>query len=132
MLELAKNYGQGPVSMSQISKLQDIPIKYLEQLIIPLKKARLVTSVRGPKGGHMLAKSPKRISIWEVLKLLESKHSLVDCLSDSHACENAQDCPVRPIWGEAYKCMTRLFKDTSLQDVLENRVGKSPMRGLSR
>jgi Rrf2 family protein len=132
MLELAKHYGQGPLSMSQISKLQDIPIKYLEQLIIPLKKAKLVTSVRGPKGGHMLSKPPKRISIWEVLKLLESKHSLVDCLSDSHACENVSDCPVRPIWGQAYKSMTKLFKDTSLYDILEDRVGKTSRKKRAR
>ena len=76
----------------------------------------------------MLAKSPKKISIWEVLKLLESKHSLVDCLSDTHACEHVSDCPVRPIWGEAYKSMTKLFKDTSLQDVLEDRIGKSSLK----
>ena len=58
MLELALNYGKGPVSMSAISHNQDIPVKYLEQLIIPLKKGELIHSVRGPKGGHMLARRP--------------------------------------------------------------------------
>jgi Rrf2 family protein len=61
MLELAKNYGKGPISMSDISRNLDIPIKYLEQLIIPLKKADLINSVRGPKGGHMLAGHDKAI-----------------------------------------------------------------------
>jgi Rrf2 family protein len=60
MLELAKNYEKGPISMSDISNNQKIPVKYLEQLIIPLKKGNLVTSVRGPKGGHMLSKSPNK------------------------------------------------------------------------
>jgi len=74
MLELAKNYGKGPLSMSEISSNQNIPIKYLEQLIIPLKKAKLVTSVRGSKGGHMLSRSPKKINVWDVLNLLETRH----------------------------------------------------------
>ena len=118
MLELAKNYGKGPISMSDISRNLDIPIKYLEQLIIPLKKADLINSVRGPKGGHMLAKAPEQINVWNVLTLLETKFSFVDCLSDQDACDSTATCPIRPIWGKAFQGMTKLFRETSLQDVL--------------
>ena len=118
MLELAKNYGKGPISMSDISRNLDIPIKYLEQLIIPLKKADLINSVRGPKGGHMLAKAPEQINVWNVLTLLETKFSFVDCLTDQNACESAETCPIRPIWGKAFQGMTKLFRETSLKDVL--------------
>jgi len=119
MLELTKHYGQGPVSMSQISKNQNIPIKYLEQLVIPLKKAKLITSVRGPKGGHMLARSPEKISLWELLQLLESKFTFVDCLNNEDVCVNASNCPVRPVWGRALSLMRKHFKETSLKDVLK-------------
>lgn len=125
MLELTKNFGKGPISISQISKGQNIPVKYLEQLIIPLKKARLITSVRGPRGGHMLAKPPEEINIWEVLVLLESKSTLVDCLGDESACENSSDCPVRPIWGKAYQAIVSIFSETSLRDVLNESIGGS-------
>ena len=118
MLELAKNYGKGPISMSDISRNLDIPIKYLEQLIIPLKKADLINSVRGPKGGHMLAMAPNEINLWNVLTLLETKFSFVDCLTDQNACDSTANCPIRPIWGKAFQGMTKLFKETSLQDVL--------------
>ena len=118
MLELAKNFGKGPISMSDISRNLDIPIKYLEQLIIPLKKADLINSVRGPKGGHMLAKAPEQINVWNVLTLLETKFSFVDCLTDPNACDSTETCPIRPIWGKAFQGMTRLFKETSLKDVL--------------
>jgi Rrf2 family protein len=118
MLELAKNYGKGPISMSDISRNLDIPIKYLEQLIIPLKKADLVNSVRGPKGGHMLAEAPDQINVWNILTLLETKFSFVDCLTDEDACESIATCPIRPIWGKAFQSMTKLFKETSLKDVL--------------
>jgi Rrf2 family protein len=118
MVELAKHYGKGPVSMTEISKKQDIPIKYLEQIIIPLKKANLVSSIRGPKGGHMLARSPDQINVWEVLLLLESKVNLVDCVTNPSACENVGTCLVRPLWAKAYESISTLFQETSLKDLL--------------
>jgi len=118
MLELAMQYGKGPISMSDISKNQKIPIKYLEQLIIPLKKAKLITSVRGPKGGHMLAKAPNEISLWEILLHLESKFTFVDCLSDETCCESIPTCPIRPVWGKAFDSMKAIFQTTTLVDVL--------------
>jgi Rrf2 family protein len=124
MLELSKQFGKGPVSMTEISKHQDIPIKYLEQIIIPLKRAKLVTSVRGPKGGHMLARSPDEISLWDVLVLLESRMALVDCLTDESVCPNISNCPIRPVWAEAYSTMVNLFKKTTLSNVLKH--SKSP------
>jgi Rrf2 family protein len=118
MLELAKKYGQGPISMSDISKNQSIPIKYLEQLIIPLKKAKLITSVRGPKGGHMLAKAPQEINLWEILVRLESKFNFVDCLADETCCDSVATCPIRPVWGKAFDLMKTIFKGTTLIEVL--------------
>ena len=103
MLELAKNYGKGPVSMNDISKNQNIPIKYLEQLILPLKRARLIKSVRGPKGGHMLANPPGEINLWVILNLLESKFMFTECVSNEYACENSNDCLIRPVWEKAYE-----------------------------
>lgn len=119
MLELAKQYGKGPISMSDISRNQKIPIKYLEQLIIPLKKAKLITSVRGPKGGHMLSRAPQEINLWEVLLHLESKFSFVDCLSDATCCESSATCAIRPVWGKAFNSMKAIFMDTTLVDVLK-------------
>ena len=118
MLELAKNYGKGPLSMSEIASNQNIPIKYLEQLIIPLKKAKLVSSVRGPKGGHMLSRSPKKINLWDVLNLLEPKLSIVDCVGDKNVCENSRDCVIRPVWGEAFQAIRKIFKQKNLEDIL--------------
>ena len=123
MLELAKHYGEGPISVSDISRNLNIPVKYLEQLIIPLKKASLVSSVRGPKGGHMLSCPAEEISLWHILTLLETKFSFVDCLTDDGVCENIATCPIRPFWSEAFKGMRELFKETSLTDVLLSSEG---------
>jgi Rrf2 family protein len=126
MLELTRHYGYGPISMSQISKNQNIPIKYLEQLVIPLKKAKLITSVRGPRGGHMLARAPEKISIWELLDLLESKFTFADCLKNPNICENTDTCPVRPVWGKALNLMMKHFKETSLKDILKMQDAPRP------
>ncbi len=124
MLELTKRYGEGPVSMSEIAKTQDIPLKYLEQLVIPLKKARLIDSVRGPKGGHMLSRPPQEISLWELLNLLESKFTVVDCVDDGeNGCEHILECPLRLVWGKAYETLRKQFQETTLKDVLELSAG---------
>jgi Rrf2 family protein len=118
MVELARHYGKGPVSMTEISKKQNIPVKYLEQIIIPLKKANLVSSIRGPKGGHKLARPPEQVNVWEVLLLLESKLTLVDCITNKSACENVGTCVVRPLWARAHEAIMKIFKETTLKDLL--------------
>jgi len=125
MVELARHYGQGPLSMRSISASQKIPVKYLEQLIIPLKKNGLIRSARGPKGGHMLSKPPEEINTWEILNILESRMELVNCLYEPDVCENAHDCLIRPTWGKAHKAMQKVFEDTSLEDVLHEDSGET-------
>ena len=120
MLELTKNYGQGPLSMNDISKNQGVSVKYLEQLIIPLKKANLISSVRGPKGGQILSKSPANINVWDILTILESKFTIVDCVDDEIVCDKLEVCPIRPIWGKAFNSIKRIFKETSLEDLLNS------------
>ena len=120
MLELAKHYGKGPVNITEISKTQGISVKYLEQIIIPLKKAKLITSVRGPKGGHTLTKAPDQIFLWEILKPLESHLTLVDCVSGDDTCEYIETCLIRPVWRKAYRAMMNIFKETSLEDILQS------------
>ena len=60
MLDMAQHYNEGPIHLGDIAKRQDVSVKYLEQIIIPLKKAHYIESVRGAKGGHILTKPPKR------------------------------------------------------------------------
>ena len=58
MLDMAQHYNEGPIQLGDIAKRQDVSVKYLEQIIISLKKARYIESVRGPKGGHILTRPP--------------------------------------------------------------------------
>ena len=79
LLDIAQHYNQGPIQLGDIAGRQDISVKYLEQIIIPLKKAHLIETVRGPKGGHLLARPPEEITVAEVVALMEEGASLVEC-----------------------------------------------------
>ena len=121
MLDLAQHYNEGPVQISQIAKRQDISVKYLEQLIIPLKKACYIKSVRGPKGGHMLAKPPKEITIGQIVKILEGSIDLSVCIGDSGKCERSAECLIRDTWEEASKAMYDKLNSVSLSKVLKSQ-----------
>jgi Rrf2 family protein len=105
LVDLARNHIQGPIQIGDISKRQNISVKYLEQIIRPLKKADLVTSIRGPKGGHVLARKPDKITLGEIVRLLEGQSEPVECISEPEKCPMSDDCLVRLAWQEA----TRAF-----------------------
>lgn len=119
LLDMAQHYNHGPVQLGEIAKRQEISVKYLEQIIIPLKKARLVESVRGPKGGHRLARPPEEITIAEIVSILEDGASLVECVEDAEVCKRAPICPTRLIWKEASEAMFEKLKSLTLADLLK-------------
>ncbi len=121
MLDLAQHYKEGPVQIGQIAKRQDISVKYLEQLIIPLKKANLITSIRGPKGGHMLAKSPKEITIGQIVEILEGGIDLTVCIADTNVCDRSSECLIRDTWEEATKAMYKKLNSVSLWKIIKSQ-----------
>jgi len=117
MYDISKNSINGPVSLSCISKRQSISIKYLEQLTVPLKKAGLISSVRGPKGGYLLTKSSDEISVGEIVWLLESGRGLTDCLSDPKSCDRIDKCITRDIWARATDALYKELNSISLNEM---------------
>ena len=89
MLDMAQHYQKGPLHLAEVAQRQGISVKYLEQIIIPLKKAHYITSVRGPKGGHLLAKPPEKITVGEIVSLLEEGTQLVDCVGQADVCQRS-------------------------------------------
>jgi Rrf2 family protein len=119
LLDMAQHYNQGPVQLGDIAKRQHISVKYLEQIIIPLKKAHYVESVRGPKGGHALARPPEEISVGEIVALLEDGINLVECTAHAHVCHRSPTCPTRLIWKEAAKAMLDRLNAMTLADLMQ-------------
>ena len=119
LVDLARHNNQGPVQIGEISKRQDISVKYLEQLIRPLKQANLVESVRGPKGGHMLAKKPETITLGQIVRLFEGQSDLVECVSNPETCNMADDCQVRLAWKDATRVLYEKLDSTTIADLME-------------
>lgn len=121
MLNLASHYQEGnkAVNLKAISCEEDISIRYLEQIIIPLRINRLVKSIRGAGGGYSLARHPSKISVYEIIKTLEGPIVLVDCVDDEDYCGRIPICATYEIWKEASFLIKDYFKKKTLADLVE-------------
>lgn len=119
MQYLAQHYDKGPIRIGEIAGRQEISVKYLEQLIIPLKRGNLIKSVRGPKGGHILARPPDQISVGQIVRALEGGIQLVGCIENPGECERSGSCLTRGIWEDASKAMYDKLNSITLSKILE-------------
>jgi len=124
LVDLARHINQGPVQIGEISKRQDISVKYLEQLIRPLKQAGLVNSVRGPKGGHLLAEKPVNITLGQVVRLFEGQSDLVECVSNPEKCSMSDDCQVRLAWKEATLVLYEKLDSITIANLMDGNYSE--------
>ena len=119
LLELARHQGEGPIQVSELSRRQKIPVKYLEQLIRTMKEAGLVISTRGSKGGHQINQSPEEISVGQIVRLFEGQSDLVKCVGGPEKCDRADECIVRSVWMNATKAMYEKLDKVTIADLLK-------------
>lgn len=117
MLDLAQHYGQGPIQCSEIAQRQAIPEYYLDQLLISLRKASLIRSVRGPQGGHLLTKSPTQIMMGEVIQALDGSFSPMECVPDPGSCSQSSGCALRKVWAQVDEFTQQLVMNTTLEEL---------------
>lgn len=120
MLDLAQHYGRGPIALKQIADRQQVSEHYLEQLMGALRKAGLVTSVRGAQGGYQLAAPPEDTFIGDVLRVLEGS---VEIQFDNHRCLGGGRrylamYATRYLWRELNGRILDLLESLSLADLL--------------
>jgi len=131
MLELAYHYGEGPIELKEIAKKENISLKYLEQVINPLRAAGLVKSIRGSKGGYSLAKPPSDICLYDVVETLEGPLNLLECLRDPKVCQKVPSCVTRDIWEEVSEAISKIFYSVTLEEMVNRKRDKeernSPM-----
>lgn len=120
MFELAKAWGQGPLSLRQISEAQGLPGPYLEQIFPALKKAGLVNARRGAGGGYALALPPEQISVGHVLVALEGELTPAECAGSDTTCENAGCCSAYAIWQRIYDGINDVIHGITLADMVED------------
>jgi len=121
MAELARDFGQDHTPLSEVARRQGLSLAYLEQIIAPLRKAGLVKSKRGAKGGYALAQEPEAITMGEIMRALEVTIAPVECLLESmelECCEMSETCSSRVVWKRVRDGIAEILDSTTLADLV--------------
>ena len=130
LVELARHHHLGtPIQVSEIARLQEIPVKYLEQIIRLLRLAGLVQSVRGPKGGHLLTADPETITLAKVVRIFEGQEELVECVGTPDACTKSSLCLFRKVWKNATDALYDNLEQVRISDLIDDPCGPCESTG---
>ena len=120
LIDLAEHNGDGFIALKDIAQRQNISKKYLEQIVPILNKSDVLKTNRGFQGGYMLAKSPDKYTVGEILRLTEGSLSPVACLDHPPTeCERSSDCPTLPVWQGLKKVIDDYVDGITLQDIVD-------------
>jgi len=124
LLDLALHKDPEPRLLRDIAKSQGLSEKYLSRLIIELRQAGLVESVRGAKGGYHLAKEPKEITLLELMEVMEGPIGIVGCVgkTDAMYCDRATTCGAREILSIVNEKIRQALAESTLQDMLDRQA----------
>jgi Rrf2 family transcriptional regulator, cysteine metabolism repressor len=135
MIELARRGGKEPVSLAEIADHDQLPLAYLEHVVARLRKAELVTSRRGARGGYLLARPAQEITMAEVVSALEGSIAPIECISEgadgSLVCARESDpdhiCPTKLLWTRVRGSIVRTLQETRLSDLIPAETKKRPV-----
>ncbi|MDA3956286.1 RrF2 family transcriptional regulator [Oceanispirochaeta sp.] len=128
MVNLAWNFQQGPMQLNEISRKEEISEKYLSQIVITLRGAGLIRSVRGAHGGYLLTKDPAGITLKEIVEVMEGGLDIVDCLNNEKNCNRSGQCITRNVWNKVSLAIKKALEEISLDDLAKQvREADEPM-----
>lgn len=121
MLELALHHPGGPLHIRTISAAQDIPERFLEQILLLLKRAGYLRSKKGPNGGYSLAKPPEEIRVAEIIRVMDGPLAPIDCVSVTahEVCPREKFCGLRWLWKECRDVLAEILERTTFGDLAE-------------
>ena len=121
MVDLALHYKRGAVAVGAISKREDISTHYLEQILNKLRRSNLVKSIRGPRGGYMLAREPAKIKIGQIVEVLEGEILPVDCGAGKgkKTCQRIDRCVAKLVWLKLNNSIDEVLNSVSLADLMK-------------
>lgn len=129
LVDMASQPNNRPIALGVIAKRQDLSLNYLEQLFVKLRKAGLVSSVRGPGGGYLLSKSAAMITIGDIFFAVDESLILTECAIDEQAalahCSKASDCLTQLLWSKLCNHFNELLFSISIDDVVKGDIDLS-------
>ncbi|MET0431238.1 MAG: aminotransferase class V-fold PLP-dependent enzyme [Hyphomicrobium sp.] len=130
MADLAGHAEDNATPLSVVAERQSLPLSYLEQLFVPLRRAGLVESARGRSGGYRLAKPAKDISVADVMDAVEEDTRFTRCSHNDPRCSAATPCVTHGLWNALSEATGRFLSSVSLADVIDdNKFSARPVRG---
>jgi Rrf2 family protein len=130
LLDLAEHSGDLPVPSHDIAARQHVPGPFLDQLLMTLRRAGLVRSTRGPRGGHVLAHSPEQITLAEAIDVLEGQAAQMECFTAPETCEQSFGCSIRSSLMRAEDASRRVLQETTLADMVRERQQQGVFHGI--
>jgi Rrf2 family cysteine metabolism transcriptional repressor len=125
MVNIAMTKDRRAVSIKDISKREGISSVYLEQLLNKLRRENLVKSVRGPAGGYILSKKPRRITVGDIVKTLEGSITPVDCAQGREGwktiCQHKNTCVAKIVWAKLAKAIDDCLESVTLEDLCSKK-----------
>jgi len=121
MLELSLHHKNGPRHIRTISAAQEIPERFLEQILLLLKRAGYLRSKKGPNGGYSLAKPPSEITVAEIIRVMDGPLAPIDCVSVTahEVCSRERFCGLRWLWKECRDALAEILERTTFADLAE-------------
>ena len=119
LIDLANHDNSKPRLIRDISQAQQISEKYISRLVIDLRRAGLIRSVRGVKGGFHLAKKPEDITLLEVIEVMEGPVSVVECVNTAQKCNRNSRCGARAIWKKLNDNIRCIMQEITLDEILK-------------
>ena len=134
VFEIARNEGEGPLTIKTIAERQGISLSYLEQILYRLAKAGLIESVRGPGGGYLIGKTPSELTIGDVVRALEGPIALSHCLEPgmSGDCYQADDCVARMVWSRVGAKIEEALDSITFNDLLREYPKEKDQAGAKK
>lgn len=127
MVRLGRHYGNGPVPLSELAEQEGLPSAYLEQIAGQLRRAGLVSSRMGTKGGYALARQPEQITMADIVRGLEGSLAPVSCLAEGGGpdeCTHADvPCSAHSFWERLQQTVTATLSGVTVADLMEKAEG---------
>jgi Rrf2 family protein len=135
LIALAKKYGEGPVLIATLAKEEDIPVKFLELILLDLKNSGILESKKGPGGGYLLSRAPGKITMGSVIRYMEGPLAPLLCASESAyrpcgECKDVEGCGTRILMREVRDAVAGVLDHTTLQDVIDKAEATRKSRSL--
>jgi len=120
LIDIVLHQDEGPVPLHEIAKRQSISVKYLWQVLNPLRRAGLIVVTRGARGGYRLALPPGQLTLFDIISTIEGPVAIVDCVGEQTTCPRARNCTAHWIWARVNERLADVLRDVTLGEIVQH------------